>query len=121
MAIKDNRGKAGAKALKKDKEEKINKNIKKLKIELEFYRTNNLNFTIKDISEKTKLSMATLYRSPYKEVIDSYKSKDNILSSSEQIEILIFERDELRKEIKLLKEENRRLLDEITYSKNFFK
>ena len=31
MAIKDNRGKAGAKALKKDKEEKINKNIKKLK------------------------------------------------------------------------------------------
>ncbi len=35
MTIKDNRGRVGAIALKKDKEEKVNKNIKKLKIELE--------------------------------------------------------------------------------------
>lgn len=120
MPSKDKRGKAGSIALKKDKEEKLKINIKKLKIELEYYRKNNINFTIKDISEKTEISIATLYRSPYKEIIDSHKNNKNVINQTEQIELLIFERDELKKEIKLLKEENRRLLDEITYSKKFF-
>lgn len=120
MSSTDKRGKAGAMALKKDKEEKLKINIKKMKVELEYYRKNNINFTIKDISEKTEISIATLYRAPYKEIIDSYKNDANTISQADQIELLIFERNELKKEIKLLKEENRRLLNEITYSKNFF-
>ena len=120
MAMKNERGKAGTIALKKDKEKKIKQNINKLKIELEYYSKNKINFTIKDISERTKISTATLYRTPYKEIIDSYKNNATTISQSEQIELLLFEREELKKEIQLLKEENKRLLNEITYSKNFF-
>lgn len=121
MTTRDYRGKAGAIALKKDKEEKIKQNIKKLKSELEYYKKNNINFRLKDISDKTEISIATLYRAPYREIIETYKSGTNVINKVEQIELLIFEREQLKREIELLKEENRRLLDEITYSKEFFK
>lgn len=121
MSNKGKRGRAGALALKKDKIEKVEKSLSKLKLQLDYYKDNNLTFTMKELSIKTGISTATLYREPYKSVIDNYKDKEYNSTTSEQIEMLVLKINGLNKEISELKEENRRLLKEITYSKNFFK
>lgn len=120
---KDLRGKVGAENLTKAHKKKVLENKKKLKKTLDDFRSSNIPIIITEISERSGISVATLYRSPYKEIISEYREEEKVLFSprgKQEVAALIKEIDKLNEELKIWKEKYFRLKKEITYSRELF-
>ena len=119
----DGRGQAGAVALKNHKREVIKENMISLKKALKYFKENSIPMIKTELAKEAKLSIATLNRSPYKEIIKDYFEFEKTLLSPngrQEISELIKENKKLKAEISELKEKYKRLQKEITYSKELF-
>lgn len=117
------RGSAGAKALKEAGERRVKGNKKVLKKALDKYRNEKLPLIKVQLSEECGLSIATLNRSPYKEMIREHLDEEKALLSpngKQEFVILMKENNELKKELKALNEKYKRLKKEINYSKYLY-
>lgn len=119
----DERGKAGSIALRREAEKKVRENKKKLQKSLKKFRDEKIPIVKTQLSEESGLSVATLNRSPYKEMIREYMDEEMALLSpkgAQEIADLIKENRRLKEEIKAWEERYNRLRKEITYSKQLF-
>lgn len=117
------RGQAGAEALKKNQAEIIRRNTINLKKTLKYFKDNNIPIIQKELALEAKISIATLNRSPYKEIVKEYLQKEKVLLSpngKQEFLMLIEENKCLKEELKLVKEKYQRLKKEIIYSKELF-
>ncbi len=117
------RGSAGAKALKQAAEIRVKENKKILKKALDKYKNEKLPLIKVQLVEECGLSIATLNRSPYREMIREHLDEEKALLSpngKQEFAALIKENSELKKEIKLLNEKYKRLKKEINYAKYLY-
>ncbi|MBK1811653.1 hypothetical protein JHL18_13600 [Clostridium sp. YIM B02505] len=120
MSSNDKRGKAGAVALKKSAAEKIQKNKKILIRELDYFRKMKIPLVKTELSKQSGISIATLNRSPYKEIIKEYLEEEKTLLSPngrQELSQLIQENKQLKEEIEFWKEKYKRLKKEIVFVK----
>lgn len=122
MATKK-QGEAGTEALDGYREDITNKNTKKLKLALKYYKDNKIPIIKSELAKKSGISLPSIYREPYRQIISNYLEDEKINISpnaKKEIVVLVRENESLKQELKKLKEENQRLLKEINYSKNLF-
>lgn len=123
MSKKDGRGEAGAVALKKSALDKVKENKKKLIKELDVFRKAKIPLIKTELARQSGISIATLNRSPYKEIIKEYMDEEKVLLSPkgrQELSSLLNENKVLKKEVEIWKEKYQRLKREITYSKELF-
>lgn len=116
-------GEVGAKTLRKLGEQKIKNNVKKLKRVLELYKKQKLPIIKTKLVEDCGLSIATLNRSPYKEIIKDYLNEEKALLSyngKQEFKALIKENEKLKEELSILNEKYNRLKKEINYAQYLF-
>ena len=116
-------GEAGADALEKSRQERMKANKKKLIRALKKFREEKIPLAKSELAEASDLSISTLNRSPYKEILSEYMQDEKVLLSpngKQEIAGLIRENMRLKEEIKTLNEMYFRLKKEITYSKELF-
>lgn len=121
--MSDKRGKAGSIALKKSAADKIKVNKRKLIKALNYFQNSKIPLIKTELAKESGLSIATLNRSPYKEIIKEYLIEEKALLSpkgKQEISYLIKENKRLEEEIAMWKEKYKRLRKEITYSKELF-
>lgn len=124
MSSNVQRGKAGAVALKKSAAEKIQKNKKRLIKALDYFRRMKIPLLKTELSRQSGISIATLNRSPYKEIIREYLDEEKTLlspSGRQELSQLIKENKELKEEIELWKEKYKRLKKEIIFTKELIR
>ena len=116
----DIRGKNGASNLAKHRNKEILKRKKILKKVLEEFEESNVPLVIADVSERSGISLSTLNRAPYKEMIDKYREEEKSRLSptgKREISMLLKENQELKKALVDEKEKSRRILKEVTFIK----
>lgn len=116
----DKRGQNGTKNLKNYRSKEILKRTKALKKVLDEFEDNNVPLVIQDVAERADISVSTLGRSPYKEMIEYHLENEKIRLSprgKREISMLLKEIRELRDNLAFEKEKNRRLLKETTFTK----
>ena len=116
-------GEAGAKVLKRLGEQKVKDNVKRLKKVLELYRKEKLPIIKTKLVEDCGLSIATLNRSPYKEIVKEYLNEEKALLSyngKQEFKALIKENEKLKEELSILNEKYNRLKKEINYAQYLF-
>jgi hypothetical protein len=121
--LKGTRGEAGAKALKKSGEQKVKENTKKLMKALQKFKEQQIPLVKTVLAEESGLSIATLNRKPYKDIISEHLDEEKVLLSpkgKQEIAMLINENKKLKKEIEEWKDRYNRLKKEINYSKELF-
>lgn len=121
--MKEKRGKAGSIALKQSAANKVKNNKKKLIKALKKFEELQIPLIKVELANESGLSIATLNRSPYKEIIKEYLIKEKTLLSpngKQEISHLIKENKRLQEEVDMWKEKYKRLKKEIVYSKELF-
>jgi len=117
------RGEAGAKALRQAGEERVKRNKRILKKALDKYKGEKIPFVKSEFSEECGLSIATLNRSPYREMIREYLDEEKALLSpggKQEVAALIKSNRELKEELKIISEKYNRLKKEMNYSKYLY-
>lgn len=116
-------GEAGANALDNFRDERTEANKKRLRKALKRFRNNRIPLVIKELAEEADLSVSSLNRSPYKEIVKEYEEEEKVLLSpdaKQEVAELIRENRRLKEELKTLQEEYKRLKKEIAYIKELF-
>ena len=119
----ENRGKAGSIALKLSAQNKVKENKKNLKLALNKFNEDRIPIIKTELAAYTGLSIATLNRTPYKEMIKEYQEEEKSVFSpkgKQEVASLIRENEILKEKIKILEEKYKRLKKEINYSKELF-
>ncbi len=117
------RGVAGSKALKLSAQNKVKENKRKLAVALRKFKNEKIPLVKTELASECGLSIATLNRSPYKEMIREHLSEEKVLLSPngrQEIARLRKKVEELTEKNKELEEKYRRLKKEINYSKELF-
>lgn len=121
--MKEKRGKAGSFALKQSAANKVKNNKKKLIKALKKFEELQIPLIKVELANESGLSVATLNRSPYKEMIKEYLIKEKTLLSpngKQEVSYLIKENKRLKEEVDMWKDKYKRLKKEIIYSKELF-
>ncbi|WP_053955756.1 hypothetical protein [Inediibacterium massiliense] len=119
----DMRGEVGGKVLKRLAKSKVRNNKISLQKALKKFRDNKIPLIKTELSKLAGISVATLNRSPYKEMIKEYLDEEKVLLSpcgKQEVARLIQENNKLKEEIKEWKGKYNRLKKEIHYSKELF-
>ncbi len=117
------RGKAGGIALKLSSQNKVKQNKRTLEAVLKRFNEEKIPIIKTELAVITGLSIATLNRDPYKKMIDEYRNEEKALFSpkgKQEIAALIRENENLKDELKVMKEKYNRLKKEISYSRELF-
>jgi DNA invertase Pin-like site-specific DNA recombinase len=120
---KDIRAEVGKQNLDRNHKKTVLENSKALKKTLAYFKENKLPLIITEVAEKSGISVPTLYRKPYCEMINEYRVEEKVLFSpkgKQEIASMIREIDMLKNEVKVWKEKYTRLKKEITYSRELF-
>lgn len=121
--MSNKRGKAGAIALRQSAATKVKENKKKLSKALKYFNDLKIPLIKTELAKESGLSIATLNRSPYKEMIKEYLDEEKILISpkgKQELAYLMNENKKLKEEIEIWKEKYKRLKKEIIYSRELF-
>ncbi|MBP2636809.1 MAG: hypothetical protein H6Q72_2716 [Firmicutes bacterium] len=116
-------GEAGSKALDNYRKERQREYLKKLKAVLKNFKEEKIPLVDTELAKLTGISVSSLNRSPYKELVAQYKQEEKVLLSpngKQEVAELIRENRRLKEEVKTLREMYNRLKKEITYSKELF-
>ncbi|HBJ1647624.1 UNVERIFIED_ORG: hypothetical protein B2H98_05665 [Clostridium botulinum] len=119
----EKRGRAGSVALKKSAEIKVRENKKKLVKALKKFQELRIPLIKVELAKEARLSVPTLNRSPYKEIIKEYLIEEKTLlspSAKQEVSYLIKDNKKLKEEVELWKEKYKRLKKEIVYSRELF-
>lgn len=116
----DSRGKLGTNNLNKHRQKGILERKKSLKKILKEFEENNVPLVIADVAELSGISISTLGRSPYKEMIAEYQEEEKVRISPKgkrEISLLLKENQKLRQDLAIEKEKNKRVSKEFTFIK----
>lgn len=114
------RGINGAKNLEEARKRKVQKNKKVLLKALNYFRTEKIPLIYDELVELSGLSLSTLNRNPYKEIIAEYKDEEKVLLTpnlKQEFSAILRENKKLKQEKKELEEKYKRLQKEYRFTK----
>lgn len=117
------RGEAGGQALKKSAEHKVRENKKRLLKALKKFKEEQVPLIKTELAIECGLSIATLNRQPYKDIIREHIEEEKVLLSpkgKQEVAALINENRILKQEIETWKEKYLRLKKEMVYLEELF-
>lgn len=120
---KGTRGEAGGQALKKSAEHKVRENKKRLLKALKKFKEEQVPLIKTELAIESGLSIATINRQPYKDIISEHIEEEKVLLSpkgKQEVAALINENRILKQEIETWKEKYLRLKKEMVYLEELF-
>ncbi|SFM26825.1 hypothetical protein [Pelosinus propionicus] len=116
----DIRGKNGTKNLNKYRQKEMLQRKKDLKKILKKFEESNAPLVIADVAVWSGISLSTLGRSPYKEMIREHLEQEKVRLSPKgkrEISLLLKENQQLKQDLAFEKEKNKRLEKEFIFIK----
>lgn len=116
----DNRGKLGTKNLDKHRQKGMLERKKKLKAALKDFEVNNAPLVLVDVAERSGISLSTLGRSPYKEMIKEHEEEAKVRLSptgKREISQLLKRIQQLETDLVFEKEKSKRIEKEFVFIK----